>query len=91
MAADLPELAAHDVRREDHIVAAPDALLAHPVLHGLADQAALGVPEDETSSRDLLNAEQVELLAQDAVVSCLDLFEPLEVRVEIFGVENAVP
>ena len=84
VAGDLPELAAHDVRREDHVVAAPDALFAHPVFHRLADEAALGVPEDEARAGDLLDGEEVELLAEHAVVARLDLFEPLEVGVQIF-------
>jgi hypothetical protein len=88
MAGDLPELTAHDVRREDHLVAAAEALVTHPVLHGLADEAALGVPEDEARAGDLLYGEEVELLAEDAVVSGLDLFEVLEVGVEVLGVEE---
>ena len=88
VAGDLPELAAHDVRGEDHLVAAADALIAHPVFHGLADEAALGMPEDEAGAGDFLDAEEVELLAEDAVVAGLDFFEVLEVGVEIFGVEE---
>ena len=88
MAGDLPELAAHDVRREDHMVAAAETLLAHPVFHRLADEPALGVPEDEASAGDLLNAEEVKLLAEDAMVAGLDLFQVLEVGVEVFRVEE---
>ncbi len=88
VAGDLPQLAAHDVRREDHIVAAADAFVAHPVFHRLADQAALGMPEDQARARDLLDGEQVELLAQHAMIARLDLFQPLEVRVEILRVEE---
>ena len=88
VAADLPELATHDVRRVDEQVAAADALVAHPVFHGLADEAALGVPEDEAGAGDFLNAKEVELFAEDAVVAGLDLFKVLEVGVEIFLVEE---
>ena len=84
MAGDLPELAAHDVRREDHVIAAANALFAHPVFHDLADEAALGVPEDEAGAGDFLDAEQIELLAEHAVVARLDLFKVLEVGVEVF-------
>ena len=70
------------------LVAAADALVAHPVFHGLADEAALGMPEDEAGAGDFLDGEEVELLAEDAVVARLDLFELLEVGVEIFGVEE---
>ena len=37
VAGDLPELAAHDVRRVDQLIAAAQALVAHPVFHDLAD------------------------------------------------------
>ena len=88
VAADLPELAAHDVRGEDHIVTAADTFFAHPVFHGLADEAALGVPEDEAGAGDLLDAEEVELLAEHAMVARLDLFQMLEVSFEVLGVEE---
>ena len=88
VAGDLPERAAHDVRRENHVIATANTLFAHPVLHGLADEAAFGVPEDEACACDLLDGEEVELLAEDAVVAGLDLFEVLEVGVEVFGVEE---
>jgi hypothetical protein len=55
VAGDLPELAAHDVRGEDHIVTTADTFFAHPVFHGLAHEAALGMPEDEARARDFLN------------------------------------
>jgi len=42
MAADLPQLAAHDMWSEDQGVAAAQALLAHQSSMILADDAALG-------------------------------------------------
>src|SRR6202012_4553871 len=60
------------------------ARLPHPVLHRLADEATLGVPEDEARARDLLDGEEVELLAEDAVIARLGLLELLEVGVQIF-------
>ena len=84
VAADLPEFAAHDVRRVDELVAAAEALVAHPVFHDLADDGALGVPEDEACAGELLNAEEVELLAQDAMVAARGFFKAGEVGVEIF-------
>ena len=88
VAADLPQLAAHDVGGEDEIVTATDTFFAHPVFHGLADEASLWVPEDEAGSGYLLDGEEVELLAEDAVVAGLDLFEALEVGFEVLGVEE---
>ena len=83
MAADLPQFAAHYVRSEDQRIAAADALIAHPVFHHLADDAALGVPEDKTGSGDLLNAEQVKLLAQQTMVALGRFFEAGEMRVQL--------
>ena len=84
MAADLPELAAHHVRRVDELVAAAQALVAHPVFHDLADDGALGMPEDEAGAGQLLNAEEVELLAEDAMVAARGFFKAGEVLVELF-------
>ncbi len=84
VAGHLPQLALHDVRRVDKLVAAAKALVAHPAFHLLADQAALRVPENQARSRELLNGEQVELLAEHAVVARLDLFQVLEMCVEVF-------
>ena len=83
MAGDAPKLATHDVRGIDHAVAAPEALFPHPVFHRFADKAALRVPEDQAGARNLLDAEEIELLAEYAVVARLDLLEVLEVGFEI--------
>ena len=88
MAGDLPELAAHDVRGIDELVATANALIAHPVFHGLADEAAFGMPEDEAGTGDFLNGEEVKLLAEDAVVARLDLFQAGEVGLEVLIVEE---
>ncbi len=89
VAGGLPEVGAGDVRREDERVAAAEILVAHPVFHLLADEAALGMPEDEAGAGELLNGEQVELLAEQAMVALLGFFELVEVVVEVFlGVER---
>ena len=88
VAGDLPELPAHDMRGKHHIVTTTDTFFAHPVFHGLADQAALGMPEDEAGSGDLLDGKEVELLAEHAMVASLDLFEPGKVRLEVLFVEE---
>ena len=71
------------MRREDQLIAAAQALVAHPVFHHLADDGALGMPEDEARAGQLLNAEQVELLAQHAMVAPGRFFQPGEVCVQI--------
>ena len=72
------------MRRVDEQIAAAQALVAHPVFHDLADDGALGMPEDEAGAGELLNAEEVELLAEDAMVAARGFFKAREVRVEIF-------
>src|ERR1700722_12303737 len=69
---------------KDHGVAAAQTLIAHPVFHHLADDAAFRVPEDKAGARDLLNAEQVKLLAEQAMVALGRFFEAGKVGVEIF-------
>ena len=47
------------------------------------------MPEDEAGAGELLNGEQVELLAEQAMVALLGFFELVEVVVELFlGVER---
>ncbi len=46
------------------------------------------MPKDKSRAGDLLNAEEVELLAKDAVIARLDLFKVFEVRIEVFLVEE---
>ena len=82
MTADLPQLAAHHVGREDQRVAAAETLVAHPVFHDLAHDSALGVPEDQPRPGKFLNAEQVELLAQQAMVALGRFLKPRKVRVQ---------
>ena len=84
MPADLPQLVTHDVRSEDHIVTATDTFFAHPVFHQLANDAALGMPEDKARSGDVLNGEQVELLAQHAMVATLRFFQARKMLLHLF-------
>ena len=72
------------MRRVDEQIAAAQALVFHPVFHHLAHHGALGVPEDEAGSGEFLDAEQVELLAQQTVVALGRFFEAGEVLVQIF-------
>ena len=47
--------------------------------------------KDQAGTGELLNAEQVELFAQLAVVALLGFFDLLEVRFRSFAEKNAVP
>ncbi len=49
------------------------------------------MPEDQTRARHLLDRKQIELLAQHAMVPRLDLFQPLEVRLQILVIEERRP
>ena len=75
VAGGLPQIAPRHVRRVDQRVAALQILVAHPVFEQLADDAALGMEEDQARPGQLLDAEQVELLAQLAMVALLGFFE----------------
>ncbi len=75
VAGGLPQVEARHVRRVDQRIAALQVLVAHPVFELLADDAALGMEEDQARAGQFLNAEQVEFLAQLAVVALLGLFE----------------
>ena len=49
------------------------------------------MPEDETGAGQLLNAEEVELLTQQAMVALGGFFKAGKVGVEIFCEKKAVP
>ena len=49
----------------------------------LADDAALGMEEDQARAGEFLDAEEVEFLAELAVVALLGLFELLQIGVEL--------
>ena len=83
VAADLPQFTLHDVGSIHKQVAAAQTLLAHPVFHHLAHHGALGMPEDETGACEFLNAEEIELLAEQAMVALGRFFETREVSVEV--------
>ena len=62
------------MRRVDQRIAAGQILLAHPVFQLLANDAALGMKEDEAGARKLLNRDEVKLFAELAMVALFRLF-----------------
>ena len=84
----LPQIAPHDVRRVDQRVAARQVLIAHPVFDDLANAAALGMEENQAGSGEFLDAEQVQLLAELAMIALLGFFQALQVGVLILLVEK---
>src|ERR1035437_5950382 len=88
VAGSLPQVEARDVGGVDQGVAALQVLIAHPVFELFADDAALGMEEDESGTGEFLDAEEGELLAELAVVALLGLFHLFEVGVEFLGGEE---
>src|SRR6266566_4412237 len=84
MAAGFPEVEAHDVRGKDEVVAALEQFVAEPVLDNLSNEAALGMPEDEAGAGFFLNAEEVELDAELAMVAALGFFKTVQMFVQLF-------
>ena len=58
--------------------------LGPEIFDELADFCAFGMPEDEPCADFLVNAEQVELFPELAVVAAFSLFSPVQVIVELF-------
>ena len=79
VAAELPELAAQDLRRADLLVAGGHVLGAPVVDDRVPDAHALGVEEGEAGAL-LVEAEEVEVAADAAVVALAGQLEGLEVR-----------
>ena len=77
-----PELLAQDPRPEDDLVAAREVLAPLELLDEVAQQRALGVPEHQAGADLVGEGEQVELLADLAVVALLRLLEPVQVGLE---------
>jgi len=79
MAAALPQLAAQDDRRADLLVAGAHVLAAPVVDHGVPQAHALGVEEREARPL-VVEAEQVQVAADAAVVAAAGQLELLQVR-----------
>ena len=71
MARGLPELKICYVGRVDEFIPTPDVLSTPEILDLLANNGTLGMPENQSSASLLLNAEEVQLLAELAMVCLL--------------------
>ena len=76
------------MRGVDQLVAAPQALVAHPLFHDLAHHGAFGVPEDESGAGNFLNGEEVELLAQNAMIAFGCFLQPGKVLLHFLAGEE---
>src|SRR5512132_1106780 len=72
-----------DVWRVDERVAALVMDLAPPRLELLAHDREVREPKNQAGAKLLVDAEELELLAQDAVIALLDLLEALQVPIEL--------
>src|SRR5712691_10394392 len=79
----LIDLLARDVRGVDERVAALVMQPSPPVLELFTDDREVGEPENETRAELLVDAEELELLAEDAMVAALNLLKSLQVIVEL--------
>src|SRR5271169_4248026 len=79
------------MRRIDERVAALYVLLAHPVFHLLADDPALGMPENQSRPRQFLNREQIKLLPDHAMIALLGFLDLLQMRIKILLREKRSP
>src|SRR5260221_437578 len=84
MAAGLPEVQTHDVRRVDKIVAAFLQFIAQPGLDNIANKPAFGMPENQSGAGFFLDAEEVELRAKLAVIAALGFLDAVQMRVQFF-------
>mmetsp|Transcript_37514 Transcript_37514/g.87440 ORF Transcript_37514/g.87440 Transcript_37514/m.87440 type:complete len:538 (+) Transcript_37514:6674-8287(+) len=78
----LPQALVQDLRALDLQVAVVAVDAAHVLLHLLPDRPALGVPEHD-ARRVLVDVEQVQLLAELAVVALLGFFEQRQVFLQV--------
>ena len=65
------------------LVATTNQFAAKHFLEHVADDGALGVPEHEARSHQFVDGEQIELLAQHAVIATLGFLEPIQVGFQI--------
>ena len=73
-----------DVWREDLAVALLAQFIADERLEFLANDSAVGRPQDQALADHFINVEEAQLLAEDAVITLLSFVEQCVVRGEFF-------
>jgi len=86
MAGLFPQLTAQNLRALHKLIAALDMFAAQEIFKNRAEQHPLGQPEDHTGGHILMEREQIELLAELAVVAALGFLDAVQVFLEILGV-----
>src|SRR4029077_12315110 len=84
-----PEVETHDVWGVDKVVTAREEFGAQPVFDDFADQPALGMPKDEAGAGFVLDAKEVQLGAELAMIAALGFFEAMEIFVQLLLREEA--
>ena len=79
----LPEFVVHQERRLHLDIVVALELAPRIGLEGAVERVALGMPE-HLARRFLLHVEEIELLAELAVVALLGLFEPQQIGIQLF-------
>jgi len=83
MAARIPEIEARDVGGIDELVTVLEVLLAPELFHFVADEAALGVPEDQPRPDLIVDAVEIQFAAETAVITLLGLLDAEQIVVEL--------
>src|SRR5215470_11432734 len=88
MAAGAIQLQPADVRGVDRLVAALEQLLLDEALQDPAYGCPFGHPQDQPAAYHGADGEELQLLAEDAVVALLGLLQLVEVGVEVLLVKE---
>ena len=91
VSAGLPELAASDMRRVQQVIAVRQVLLAPEGLDDVADVGSFRVPQHEAGADHFGDAEEVEFLAEAAVVAFLGFLDPLQIGFQLLLVRERRP
>ena len=84
----LPQIRLGDVRRKHELVPALVVLIPEVALDRVADHGALGVPEHEPAAGLLADLEEVQRLAELAVIAFLGLGQTGQIRIELLLLEE---
>ncbi len=68
----------------NEVVAAFEQFFTQPIFDDLSNQPALGMPENQAWAGFFLNAEEVELGAQLAMIAALGFLDAMQMRVQLF-------
>ena len=88
MAGGLPQVLAGDMRGVEQLIVVAIVLVLPEILDQAAQLRPLGLPENEPGADFVADGEQLEFLAEAAMIALLGLFEVVEVFLEVLLVEE---